>query len=50
MDYYLDKQLERLQSEKIDFYLVHFLNRNYWPLLEKAGVLEFLDDLKLICR
>jgi len=46
MDYYLDKQLERLQSEKIDFYLVHSLNKNYWPQLEKAGVLEFLDDLK----
>ena len=46
MDYYLDKQLERLQSETIDFYLVHSLNKNYWPQLEKGGVLEFLDDLK----
>jgi len=46
LDYYFNKQLERLQSETIDFYLIHSLNRNYWPQLEKAGVLEFLDDLK----
>ncbi len=46
LDYYFNKQLERLQSETIDFYLVHSLNKNYWPQLEKAGVLEFLDDLK----
>ena len=46
LEYYLNKQLERLQTETIDFYLVHSLNENYWPKLEKAGVLEFLDDLK----
>lgn len=46
LDFYFNKQLERLQSETIDFYLIHSLNRNYWPQLEKAGVLEFLDDLK----
>ena len=46
LKYYLNKQLERLQSEKIDIYLIHSLNKNYWPKLEKAGVLEFLDDLK----
>ncbi|MGB9938102.1 MAG: aldo/keto reductase [Methanobacterium sp.] len=46
LQYYLDKQLERLKTETIDFYLVHSLNKNYWPKLEKAGVLEFLDQLK----
>jgi hypothetical protein len=46
LDYYLNIQLERLQTETIDFYLVHSLNKNYWPILEKAGVFEFLDDLK----
>lgn len=46
LDYYLNIQLERLQTETIDFYLVHSLNKNYWPRLEKAGVFEFLDDLK----
>lgn len=46
LDYYLHTQLERLQTETIDFYLVHSLNRNYWPKLEKAGIFEFLDELK----
>lgn len=46
LNYYIDKQLERLQTETIDFYLVHSLNKNYWPRLEKAGIFEFLDDLK----
>ena len=46
LEYYLNKQQERLQSEKIDIYLIHSLNKTYWPKLEKAGVLEFLDDLK----
>ncbi|MGZ7118843.1 MAG: aldo/keto reductase, partial [Methanobacterium sp.] len=46
LDFYLHKQLERLQTDTIDFYLVHSMNKNYWPKLEKAGVLEFLDELK----
>lgn len=46
LSYYLYKQLERLQTETIDFYLVHSLNKNYWPRLEKAGIFEFLDELK----
>jgi len=47
LDHYLEKQLQRLQTESIDFYLVHSLNRNYWPRLENAGLLEFLDDCKM---
>lgn len=44
LDYYLEKQLENLQTESIDFYLVHNLNQKYWPYLEKADIFEFLDD------
>lgn len=39
--YYLDKQLERLQMDCIDFYMVHSLNKNYWPKLEKQVYLSF---------
>ncbi len=46
LEHYLNQQLERLQRESIDFYLVHSLKRSYWSQLEKAGVLEFLDELK----
>jgi predicted aldo/keto reductase-like oxidoreductase len=44
MDHYLKKQLERLQTEQIDFYLLHSAKEDYWSNLESLGVLEFLDD------
>lgn len=47
MDLYLGKQLERLQSTYIDFYLVHALNSRYWKSLVPKGIFEFLDNAKL---
>ena len=44
MDKYLEKQLERLQTDQIDFYLLHSVKEDYWSNLESLGVLEFLDD------
>ncbi len=44
MDLYLEIQLERLQTEQIDFYLLHSVKEDYWSNLESLGVLEFLDD------
>ena len=44
LDYYLEEQLKNLQTEFIDFYMVHNLNQKYWPQLEKANVFEFLDE------
>lgn len=44
MDRYLAEQLERLQTDRIDFYLVHSLNRATWPVLQAAGINEFLDQ------
>jgi len=43
MDKYLNEQLERLQIDKIDFYLVHALNRGVWENLKKLGIDEFLN-------
>jgi uncharacterized protein len=43
MDRYLDEQLQRLQTDHIDFYLVHSLNTELWPNLLRLGVTEFLD-------
>ena len=40
-DKYLDIQLERLQLETIDFYLLHSLNKNHWPKLRDLGVREW---------
>jgi uncharacterized protein len=44
MDHYLQEQLERLQTEQIDFYLLHSIKEDYWSKLESLGVLEFLDE------
>jgi len=43
-DYYLNKQLERLQTDRIDFYLLHGLGVNTWDTLKKLDVFEFLDS------
>jgi len=44
MDKYLNEQLARLETDYIDFYLVHSLNNTSWPVLKEAGVSEFLDQ------
>jgi hypothetical protein len=43
MDSYLDKQLEKLRTERIDYYLLHALNGLNWDKLADLGVAEFLD-------
>jgi uncharacterized protein len=42
-DRYFDEQLERLQTECIDLYLLHALNREYWPRLNELGVLGWAE-------
>ncbi|MFL0197201.1 aldo/keto reductase [Clostridium sp. WILCCON 0269] len=44
MDKYLNEQLERLETDYIDFYLVHSLNRRDWDRLKENGIDEFLDS------
>lgn len=44
LNHYLDEQLERLQTDSIDFYLLHGLGQKTWPTLKNLDVLEFLDS------
>ncbi len=44
MDKYLNEQLERLETDYIDFYMVHALNRQLWSTLKEAGITEFLNE------
>lgn len=44
MDKYLNEQLERLETDHIDFYLVHALNSGTWATLTELGIGEFLDS------
>ncbi|OOO65435.1 aldo/keto reductase [Clostridium tepidum] len=43
MDRYLDKQLKKLQTDHIDFYLLHALNKADWEVLKNNRVFDFLD-------
>jgi predicted aldo/keto reductase-like oxidoreductase len=43
---YLDEQLERLQTEYIDFYLLHTLSKKTWNKIKDLNVLHFLDEAK----
>ena len=44
MDYYLNRQLERLETSYIDFYLVHALDAQRWNNLTRLGINSFLEE------
>jgi len=46
MDRYLNAQLTRLETGRIDYYLVHSLDGELWDKLMALGILEFLDTAK----
>lgn len=45
-EYYLNKQLERLQTDHIDLYLLHALNRKYWANYKSVNIIEWLEEKK----
>lgn len=46
MDHFLNSQLEKLNTDHIDYYLVHALVGGLWDSIEKLGVADFLDSAK----
>ncbi|HBM17567.1 MAG TPA: aldo/keto reductase [Lentisphaeria bacterium] len=44
-DKYLDEQLAKLQTDHIDFYLIHNLHANVWPKIRDLGVLNWCDNI-----
>jgi uncharacterized protein len=42
-DRYLDQQRTRLDTDQIDFYLLHALNRTRWTKVRDLGVLEWAE-------
>ncbi len=42
-DKYLDQQLERLQTDHIDFYLLHALHQNVWEKIHALDVLPWAE-------
>lgn len=44
-DRFFNEQLERLESDKIDFYLLHALSGLNWPKVHDLGVIPWLEGL-----
>ena len=42
----LDSELKKLQTDHIDFYLMHGINRSKWEAFKAMGAPEFFDDMK----
>ncbi|MBU4316817.1 MAG: aldo/keto reductase [Proteobacteria bacterium] len=42
-DKFLNEQLKKLQTDHIDFYLLHTLNRTFWPKVRDLDVLEWAE-------
>jgi predicted aldo/keto reductase-like oxidoreductase len=42
-DHYLNEQLTRLQTDHVDFYLLHGLNKTSWGKVRDLGVLEWAE-------
>mgnify|MGYP006277359517 CR=1 FL=1 len=45
-DRLLDEQLKRLDTEQIDFYLLHALNEKSWKKVHSLGVLSWLEKAR----
>ena len=42
----LEEELKKLQTDHIDFYLMHALNKEKWEYFKSIGAKEFFDDMK----
>ncbi|HEX9913994.1 MAG TPA: aldo/keto reductase, partial [Candidatus Bathyarchaeia archaeon] len=43
-DKYLDEQLGKLQTDHLDFYLLHGLRKERWPILKQLGVFNWAEQ------
>jgi predicted aldo/keto reductase-like oxidoreductase len=41
-----DEQLKRLQTDTIDMYLLHALNKNSWKIVQDCNIFQFLDTVR----
>ncbi|MFC1954205.1 aldo/keto reductase [Chloroflexota bacterium] len=43
-DRFFNEQLERLQTDKLDFYLLHGLRSATWPKVREMGIINWAED------
>ncbi len=46
MEAVLDEELKKLQTNHIDFYLMHAINKEKWEYFKSIGAPRFFDDMK----
>ncbi len=46
MEKMLNSSLQKLQTDRIDYYLLHGLEDNFWKKLQSFGVIKFLEKAK----
>ena len=46
MEALLDEELKKLQTDHIDFYLMHGIDKKEWEYFKSIGAPEFFDDMK----
>ena len=46
MEALLEEELKKLQTDHIDFYLMHGINKDGWEKFKAIGAPEFFDDMK----
>ena len=42
-DRYFEEQLERLQNDRIEIYLLHALSKRHWPRMRELGILDWAE-------
>ena len=46
MEALLEEELKNLQTDHVDFYLMHGINKEKWEYFKSIGAPEFFDDMK----
>ncbi len=46
MDFYLNEQLKKIQTDHVDYYMIHGLTKDRWSRVLDLGVFDFIEKAK----